>query len=64
MPEIDTISPLLRDGEVDINAEKFPFLFLVNTTLLNLVRVYSIVYIPNPTISETSALNPEPSVSL
>ena len=32
--------------------------------MLNLVRVDSIVDTPNPTISETSALNPEPSVSV
>ena len=35
----------------------------MNTTLLNLVRVVSILDTPIPTISDTSALNPDPFVS-
>ena len=62
MPEIDTISPLLRDGEVDINAEKFPFLFLVNTTLLNVSVFVSIDVIFLPFNSLTDTLNPPPLV--
>ena len=62
MPEIDTISPLLRDCEVDINAEKFPFLFLVNTTLLNVSVFVSIDVIFLPFNSLTDTLNPPPLV--
>ena len=64
IPEIDTISPLLRDGEVDINAEKFPFLLLVNTTLLNVSVFVSIDVIFLPFNSLTDTLNPPPFVSV
>ena len=61
---MDTISPVLRGGEVDINAEKFPFLFLVNTTLLNVSVFVSIDVIFLPFNSLTDTLNPPPLVSV
>ena len=64
IPDITTLSPLLSEGDVDINADIFPLSFSKRTTSLNVSIVVSKDVISLPFILLTTTFNPLPSVSV
>ena len=61
-PDITTLSPLLSDGDVEINAEICSSSFSIKTTFSYVSIVVLIDVISFPKTLSTEALNPPPSV--